>query len=175
MTNKAALSSLLWALCIALGSHATEISTSIPPPEPKGLNMTASGILVAEGTRAPIGFLIGGGYEFPTPIGIDLNLGMSFQRFGAEEAQVTMINAIDVTAARHAPHSVFFGFGVGSMFAAGVARPAGKLFAGVELFHQQPVPIQVALELMMKSCGQDVTCPQGERQVWLAGRLGFRL
>src|SRR3954462_93003 len=122
MTNKTALSSLLWPLCIALGSHATEISTSLPARETKGLNMTASGIVVAEGIRMPIGFLIGGGYELATRIGIDLNLGMSFQRFGAADSQVTMINVLDVTAARHARHSVFFGFGVGSMFAAGVAR-----------------------------------------------------
>jgi hypothetical protein len=50
------------------------------------------------------------------------------------------------------------------------------MFGGAELFHQGSLPIQVALELIMKFCDAELSrCPAGERQTWLAGRIGLRL
>jgi hypothetical protein len=49
-------------------------------------------------------------------------------------------------------------------------------FGGAELFHQGPLPIHVALELIMMVCEAELgRCPAGEKQTWLAGRIGLRL
>ena len=57
------------------------------------------------------------------------------------------------------------------------ARPGARLFTGVELFHQGPLPVQISLELLMKFCDENgsATCPAGEKQTWFLGRLGLRL
>jgi len=154
-----------------------EISASVPPRGTKGLNLLASGTVVPEHDRVPVGFLLGGGFEFPVGLGVDLNLGMSFQRFGSVDGPVTMVNVVDVTASRHAKHSVFFGAGVGPVIALGNVRPGAKLFGGIELFHQGAVPLQVGLELILKFCEENsyLRCAPGEKQAWLAGRFGVRL
>jgi len=158
-------------------SEATEASYALPPRQTKGLNLLVSGLMPTQGDRVPVGFLIGGGFEMPAGSDVDLNLGLSFQRLTVDDGPLTMVSVVDVTAARRAPHSVFFGAGVGPMFALGTVRPAARLFGGLELFHQGPVPVQAALELIMKFCDGEAAprCPAGEKQTWLAGRLGFRL
>jgi len=180
MKQQTAAVAVVCALFPALRSQATETyaETSAPPPRvAKGLNVIVSGMLAPERERMSFGFLLGGGVEVPVGYGIDLNLGMSFQRLGSLDGPVTVVNLIEATAARRAPTAVFFGAGLGPVFALGKVRAGAKLFAGAELFHQQAVPVQVALELIMKFCDDDAAlrCPAGEKQTWLAGRIGLRL
>ncbi len=161
-------------LC-ARRSEAAE-TYSLPPRETKGLNLLVSGMVAPEGGRVPLGFLLGGAYEFPTGLGIDLNVGMSFQRLESSGGAVTVVNLIEATAAKQAPTAVFFGVGLGPVIALGNVRPGAKMFGGVEFFHQRAVPIQLGLELIQKFCeeGPWARCPEGEKQTWLAGKVALR-
>jgi hypothetical protein len=87
-----------------------------------------------------------------------------------------MASVIEATAARRAATALFFGVGAGPLFDQGNLRTGVRLFGGAELFHYAKVPVHAALELIMKFCPTDKgPCLPGERQTWLAGRVGFRL
>jgi hypothetical protein len=138
--------------------------------------VTVSGLVTSEREGARPGFLLGGGYEFPILRDIDLNLGASFQRLGSAGAPVTMASVLEATATKRAPTAIFVGAGLGPMFTQGNLRTGARLFAGAELFHLQKIPVHGALELIMMFCPKDSGgCSPGERQTWLAGRVGFRL
>ena len=174
MTQRAIALAVVCAL-YALKSEAAQ-AEALPPPEAKGLNLLLSGTVVPEDDGARFGFLLGGGFEFPATSFIDLNVGMSFQRIGSAAGPVTVVDLVEVTVAKRARTAIFFGAGVGPLIALGNVRTGAKMFGGVELFHQSTLPIQVGLELIQKFCdeGQWLKCPAGERQTWLAGRIGFR-
>jgi hypothetical protein len=104
-----------------------------------------------------------------------LALGMSFERLDSAERLVTLVSVVEATALKAAPTAVFFGAGVGPMFALGNVRPGARMFGGFELFHERAVPVQVALELILKVCDDSsLKCPAGEKQTWVAGRIGLR-
>ncbi len=176
MTQRAAALAVVCTLSGAMRSEAAE-TYALPPRETKGLNLLVSGMVAPEGDRVPFGFLLGGAIEVPTGYGIDLNVGMSFQRLGSVSGPVTVVNLIEATAAKRAPTAVFFGAGLGPVIALGNVRPGARMFGGIELFHQRAVPIQLGLELILKFCdeGPWLKCPAGEKQTWLAGRIGLRL
>ena len=174
------------ALSAAAGARAAEpdIETPAPPPaqpprvEAKGLNLIVSGLFAPERDRMSYGFLLGGGYESYVGYNIDLNFGMSFQRIATVAGPVTLANLVDVTVARRAPTAVLLGAGIGAIFAGnGNAQFGAKVSVGAEFFHLTAVPVQVAFELIMKFCGDDPVqqCQAGDKQAWLAGRIGFRL
>jgi hypothetical protein len=129
----------------------------------------------AERHDVTAGYLVGGAYEFPVGP-VDLNLGASFQRLGSPNGSVILVNAVEATAMRRARMAPFFGVGFGPIFTTGPARPGAKIFAGLEFFHGGTMPVQLGMELIMKFCDSDtMPCPAGDRQTWVAGRLGFRL
>jgi hypothetical protein len=174
MTQRATVLAVVCAL-YALRSEAAE-ADALPPREAKGLNLLLSGTVVPEEDGTRFGFLLGGGFEFPATSFIDLNVGMSFQRIGSAAGPVTVVDLIEATVSKRAQTAIFFGAGIGPLIALGNVRAGAKMFGGVELFHQSALPIQIGLELIQKFCdeGQWLKCPDGERQTWLAGRIGLR-
>ncbi len=166
------------AVCLSTVANAQPVAETVasPYPETKGLNLLLSGLVTSERGGSPFGFLLGGGYEFPIGSFVDINAGMSFQRFSSLAGPVTAVSVLDVTA-RKAPTAVSFGMGLGPVFALGNVRPGVRMFTGVEKFHQGTVPIQLSVELLMKFCDDNgsATCPVGEKQTWFLGRLGVRL
>jgi hypothetical protein len=177
MMQRASALAFVCVVSAAVRAQPVVETASVPREEAKGLNLLISGMAAPDDGATPFGFLLGGGFESRVGRGVDLNAGMSFQRFGSVNGPVTVVSLLDVTAARRAPSAVFFGAGLGPVFALGKARPGGRVFAGVELLHQSPLAIQMALELVFKFCTENdsLACPAGERQTWLAGRIGFRL
>src|SRR5262249_19151985 len=138
-----------------------------------------SGLFAPERDQMRYGFLLGGGFESYVGSGVDLNVGMSFQRIATLDGPVTLANLIEVTAARRAATAILLGGGVGPIFPGnGSAQFGMKVFAGAEFFHLTAIPVQVAFELIMKLCAGDdsaVQCPAGQKQTWLVGRIGLRL
>jgi hypothetical protein len=175
MLQRCAALALVCALSTVSRADAAE-TIALPARPTKGLNLLVSGMLAPERDRMPFGFLLGGAYEFPVGPDFDLNLGMSFERLGSAEERITLVSVVDATALKAAPTAIFFGAGVGPMFALGNVRPGARIFGGFELFHERAVPVQVAVELIMKVCDDSsLKCPAArERQTWVAGRIGLR-
>ena len=174
--QRAAVLAVVCALSAGAKSEPVAETFALPRREERGLNVFVSGVAIPDHARISSGFLLGGAYEFPVAPGVDLNFGTSFERFGSANGPATVVSLLDVTASRRAPTTIFFGAGLGPIFDLGNVRPAARMFGGAELFHQGAVPIHVALELIMKFCDDtSLRCPSGEKQTWLAGRIGLRL
>ncbi len=111
MMERTAVPVVVCALSAAIGSKAaeTDVETAPRPPRPeaRGLNLLVSGIFASERHQLTSGFLLGGGVEVPVGSGIDLNLGMSFERLRSLDGPVTLVNALEATMARNAPTAVF--------------------------------------------------------------------
>jgi hypothetical protein len=174
MQKRRAALAVVCTLSAASRVKAGEALT-VPPRTAKGFNLLVSGVLAPERDRMPFGFLLGGGYELPAGPDFDVNLGMSFERLDSPAGNVTLVSVVDATTLKAAPTAVFFGAGLGPVFALGNVRPAARVFGGVELFHQRAVPVQLALELIVKVCDDSsLKCAAGEKQTWLTGRIGLR-
>ena len=175
MLQRRAALAVMCILSASSRANAAETVTA-PPRTAKGFNLLVSGMVAPERDRMPFGFLLSGAYEFPAGPDFDVNLGMSFERLDSAGETATLVSVVDATTLKAAPTAVFFGAGVGPLFALGNVRLAARMFGGVELFHQRAVPIQVALELILKLCddGSSLKCPAGEKQTWLTGRVGLR-
>jgi hypothetical protein len=178
MKKRAALLAVVCSSSAAV-AHDDALQTSVEQKSERGLNLLLSGVLGSDPrSLMPLGFLVGGAYEGRVSSRLDANLGMSFERFPSAAGPVIMASVVDLTLMRRAQNSVFVGIGAGPVFAQGKMRPGGRMFAGIELFHQGPLPaVQIAAELLAKFCGDDATnqCPAGETQTWLSGRIGVRL
>ena len=87
-----------------------------------------------------------------------------------------LFNLLDLTTSGQGTTTFIFGTSLGVADAQGRARAAMRLFAGAEFFHRRTLPIDLAVDLIMKMCDDNeyYDCPQHEQQTWVAGRLGFK-
>jgi hypothetical protein len=168
---------LLAVVCSSSAAMAKETETSVQASHaPREIDVFVAGLLGFDAGWNSYGFLIGGDARATVAPGLEASWGMSFERLHASTGPVTMGSLLELTLSSGDSTSRFFGLSVGPVFAQGKARAGARMFAGVELFHRGPVPIQVAAELIAKLCSDDPTnqCPPGEQQTWFSGRLGFR-
>lgn len=147
-----------------------------PSGRTKGLNLMASALAAPAGEWKPSGFLLGFGIEGSGAGDADLNVGMSFLRLDGFGARVTVLNLLDLTMSGQGATTFIFGSSLGAANAQGRSRPSIRLFAGVEFFHRRALPIDLAVDFIMKMCEENEyhQCPEQEQQTWVAGRLGFR-
>jgi len=142
----------------------------------KGLNLMASVLAAPAGEWKPSGFLLGWGVEQSGPGDADFNVGMSYLRLKGFGAPVTLVNLLDLTMSGQGATTFIFGSSLGAADAQGRTRMAMRLFLGVEFFHRRALPVDLAVDLIVKMCegNKNHECPEQEQQTWVAGRLGFR-
>jgi hypothetical protein len=175
MTTRAALVALMCTpLAVSAGEPPAVTTTAAPA---SALSLQVAGLFGPDRESKPRGFLLGGLYELPPILPMELHAGISFERLDTLHGAVSVVSIVEMTAVRRAPTSVFFGAGAGPVFAQERIRFGTRLFGGVELFHYGPIPVQVGAELITKFCASEPgeLCPQNEQQTWFAGRIGLRL
>jgi hypothetical protein len=135
-----------------------------------------SALAAPAGEWKPSGFVLGFGVEGSGRGDIDLNVGMSYLRLNGFGARLTLVNLLDLTMSGQGATTFIFGSSLGVADAQGTTRAAMRLFAGVEFFHRRALPVDLAVDLILKMCEDNERheCPEREQQTWVAGRLGFR-
>ena len=162
------------ALCPVTRARSAEASG--PAGRTKGLNVLVGALAAPAGDFRPSGFLLGWAVEGAGMGDADLNVGMSYLRLDGFGASMTAFNLLDLTMEQQGTTALIFGTSLGTLDAQGKTRVGMRLFLGVEFFHRRTLPIDLAIDLILKMCDGDQShlCPENEQQTWVAGRLGFR-
>jgi hypothetical protein len=176
---KAALAAIC-TLSTAVGAHEEDpVPAPPPPPSTAGreFHVVASGLLGLEGARRHrYGFVLDGQLETPVPHWFDLAFGAGFGRLETRQGPLTFALG-EFSILRQAPVASFFGIGLGAAFLDSAAQPAGRMTAGIEAFHNGPIPIQLGIDLLAKFCTESTKrdCTRNDTRTYVAARLGLRM
>ena len=170
------------AICTLSTAAAAQEDEPVPPPPPftaqsRDFHVVASGLVgLDQPKRHRYGFALDGLIETTVPHWFDVGFGAGFGRLAAMGGPLTFALAEGVLS-RQTPVASFFGLGFGVGFLDGRADPAAKIGAGIEAFHDGPVPIQLGVDVLAKFCAETTVhvCGKHDTATYVVARLGVRM